>query len=418
MSPSHARLLRPLTSRRSAAPASMAIMAMALTVSAAVPEIATAEPRETSSRETSTAAPASKSDAKSDKKRSRSWFGPRPPSIPARSDIANNAKEARRQVLNAGNAEDYVAAGYSETWNACSNYFDTLIMIQNRTAYEGDIVSAAGTAASSMVALRKNAAAAAKSLARIAAGTSFVTTVLSSYQDRALMTPYPSETKSLILAALQAYEKAAPPNSATSSSQAAMLVERHAELCTYSGITRFAKQALSVAELETDVRAPDSVLTRADQIDASAMKMAMGLSAAPLSDAQLALLYSYIVLKMPPHGEKKADDLFAQLPSYIDALGRDPKDDKKRIDPDTVPRFKNAGEYLKRIYARNEDFKALADKTAARFKPTTGTESATGPVSANVVGNNATTNETAKVLPPETPESSSNWSGPSVRVRR
>jgi hypothetical protein len=349
-------------------------------------------------------------------------FGPKAPKIPRRAEVAGNADDIRINVKNAGGAESYVSAGYSVTWNACSNYFDTLIKMQNQTGFAGDFVTAAGTATSSMVALRKNAADAAKSLARIAAGASFVTTVLSSYDDRALMTPYPSETKSLILAALQAYEKSAPPDSATTYSQAAMLVERHAELCTYSGITRFAKQALALAQIESDEQTAQSVLTRPDQIDLASTSMALQLGQQNLSDTQLALLYSYIVLKKPIHTDAAADALFEKLPTQIDALGRNPTDTTKRLDPDQVIQFVAAKTFLKNIADRNSAFKAMAANAAEQLvakpatTPTTSAAASLGPNTESTTAEPETTGQ--KTTLPEVRPASSNWSTPSVRVKR
>lgn len=219
-------------------------------------------------------------------------YGPQAPEIPLGSKVQERASDIANEVGVTPGA--YVAAGYVLTYDKCTTYFNNLIELQNQTNFTSDVFAATGTMTSAMVSLRKNATDAAKSLARIAAGASFVSTLFSNYEDRLLMTPYPSETKSLILAGLNTFEKDAPPSGVTTSYEAAMLVQKYAELCTYSGITRAAKQAIANARPENAESDSKSILSQEDRINALSVSFALDLNGAALTDRQIAVLYYYL----------------------------------------------------------------------------------------------------------------------------
>jgi hypothetical protein len=151
------------------------------------------------------------------------------------------------------NSPAYVADGYSRVYKLCNDYFDELVLAQNKMGFASDAVATGGATTATIMGLAK---ASAQQIALVAAGTGLVSSLIQSYDNRALMTPYPSETKTLILAALDEYEKAAPPESATTKMQAVSLVQHYAEICTYSGITRFAKEAITTSSVSTSTPTP------------------------------------------------------------------------------------------------------------------------------------------------------------------
>lgn len=143
------------------------------------------------------------------------------------------------------NPSEYTAAGYRYVDRACNAYFDNLILAQHKLHFAQDVTVAGGSGAATVLSLAKTAQA---SIGMVAAGFGFTSTILKSFDDRALLTPYPEETKALIIAALHAYRTDAPASSSSDRATALARVQDYAELCSYSGINRFAKQALATAK--------------------------------------------------------------------------------------------------------------------------------------------------------------------------
>lgn len=290
-------------------------------------------------------------------------FGPAAPAIPEPKMIAERASNTIGQVTTMG-AREYVAVGYYETYQACSAYFDNLIATQNQTRFTGDVVTAGGAAATALIALRKNTEAAARIVAKWAAGTAFLSSVISSFDDRALMTPYPSETKTLIMGALAKYEADAPPSSVVHDEDALGLVAGYAEMCTYSGITRFAKQALSNA-IPENAGAPGARLGKEDVIDIDAASSVLGMGSDRLSPRQVALLHFYITEPTAFGKAAQAKALLKELPASVAAnlgLGKE-----ALVDPNSIPGVKAAAPALKRIVERNADLKGIVAETAKGF---------------------------------------------------
>lgn len=295
-------------------------------------------------------------------------FGPQAPMLPGPAAVAKIAEDTNRDAARAGSPPEYVQYGYNLNFENCSAYFDALIKLQNQTRYTGDIVNAGGTAVSAMVGLRKNAEDAANSLVRIAAGSSFLGTVLSSFDERALMTPYPTETKTLILDGLSQFEARAQPISATTYSQATMLVQRHAELCTYSGITRAAKQALTRARPQPDEEAAPSKLTVQDAETVTRISFALLMGTNRLNERQLALLHYYLNGKPTAFKDtEKAEALLAELPDGVAKLLRNADGTLK--DPAKVPNMMAIKDDLSSIFLANKSMAELIEPISKEFAP-------------------------------------------------
>jgi hypothetical protein len=216
-------------------------------------------------------------------------FGPNPPKIPSPGTL--NTYYTSYNTFT-GTPSEYVGVGYASTYEACSNYFDVLIRSQNMTAYSGDIARSVGATGIALNALRKDAELAQREIVRWTAATGLVTTIIDAFDDRALMTPYPTETKTLILRALTTYEQRNPPSAADTRAEALSFVAGYAEMCTYSGVTRFSKQALSNAEPKPG---GSSAMSAADQALLKALATTLGDPSVPLSLRQVAVAYYHFV---------------------------------------------------------------------------------------------------------------------------
>lgn len=229
----------------------------------------------------------------------------------------------------------YTATGYVLVKAECNRYFDVLIRDQNLNAFRSDTVNSTGRAFVSFLGF---ADASPGDIGR--AGTVFglFNDLLRSFRERALVTPYPVETKTMIIKALSAYEEAAPPDTVKSKEQADSLVESYAEICSYSGITRFAGQALSAAKPELVNGSPAEGLRLSSSGKLMALVVAQMLGAPELTDEQAALLYIYTVKEPKTFTEnpEAAKYILARLPkgisdkllgdqdNYLDPLAGDP----------------------------------------------------------------------------------------------
>ena len=299
-------------------------------------------------------------------------FGPDAPSMNSALNLKPERQEARQtpaelrgaiwRELSIGNEmpknqevspADYTAAGYNYVYRQCSNYFDSLILYQNKTHFTNDIVVAGGSGSGAILGLAKASSAA---IGGLAAGVGFVTSAINSFDNRALITPYPNETKTLILSALDTYRGSYPPAGARTPAEAIVNVQHFAELCTYSGITRAAKQALS--NYKGEVSAP---------VDAKALTLGAAISgklglASALDDAQLVALYWFINKGGSPCGKPlECAAVVAALPSIKSKIVDDtgafikPKDLKDLV-----------GAEFDELYSSSADFKAHADAYPAQ----------------------------------------------------
>ena len=193
-------------------------------------------------------------------------------------------------------AEEYTAAGYSYVYRQCSNYFDGLIMLQNENGFNGDLVSASGSAVATIMGLVRASSA---SIGAIAATTGFASTTFNAFNTRALMTPYPTETKTLILGGLDDYRAKYPPDASKDAATAILNVQHYAELCTYSGITRAAKKALAAVKIEASPAGGDAAAGTTPQPSAEALALRAGISAklkvATMKPKEFAWLIEYVL---------------------------------------------------------------------------------------------------------------------------
>lgn len=243
-------------------------------------------------------------------------FGPRAPSIP---DTAWLQQQYADVAALPGAPPDYVGAGYASAYKACGDYFDALIQMQNVVGFSRDVTKSIGIAGTGFSALLKQATLAQRQVTRWSTGVTLVDAGLGAFEDRALMTPYPSETKTLILRAMTAYEQLNPPGAADSRARAYGFVTGYAEICTYSGVTRYAKQALANAEPKAGV-APSS--TGSDQRLFKAIATTLGDASTPLSVRQVAALYYHLVSNptwdaQAPAAVKQRQALIAELPEAL-----------------------------------------------------------------------------------------------------
>lgn len=297
-------------------------------------------------------------------------FGPRAPSMndalslkADQADLQKNSGAIRQSVwkeLNIGNDDtntsdkivkpsDYTAAGYNYVYRQCSNYFDSLILYQNKVGYASDLTVAGGTSLGAILGIAKSSAAA---ISGVAAGVGFASAALTAFQNRALITPYPNETKTLILSALDTYRAKNAPDAMTTPAEAITNVQHFAELCTYSGITRAAKQALSQYKAGVDTPNPQPGAPAASQDPISS---ALSLNT-PLDDAQQVALYWFVFRGGNPCAPQASCDAVKKavpdLASTIYKAGAyvDPQDIKAKV-----------GNNLAMLYSENASFRTAVD---------------------------------------------------------
>jgi hypothetical protein len=251
---------------------------------------------------------------------------------------------------------DYTAAGYSYVYRQCSNYFDALIKYQNETHFASDIVVAGGSTAGTIMGLLKTSS---QAIGAVAAGVGFANAALNSFDNRALITPYPNETKTLILSALDKYRETVPPEKVTTATSALVNVEHFAELCTYSGITRAAKQALS--NYKGDVIKSQNAETATL---VSAISSKLGLTDPALSDLEVITLYWFIYDAGSPCTDinlcNKALTLVPRLKKILANVDNSLKD-LSSVKGDI-------GDALSQLYANDTFFKTQVDNFGAQLK--------------------------------------------------
>lgn len=138
--------------------------------------------------------------------------------------------------------KEFIAAGYNKAYGLCTDYFDALIKAKNNTAFYSESIAAAGNAATTIMGLAK---AYSPTVGIVSAGFGVINSALLGYDKNELITPYPDETKGLILKALDEFYNANPPIETQTDGEAINRVLKYTEMCTYSGISRFAKVTLA-----------------------------------------------------------------------------------------------------------------------------------------------------------------------------
>jgi len=138
--------------------------------------------------------------------------------------------------------KEFIAAGYNKSYGLCTDYFDALIKAKNNTAFYSESIAAAGNAATTIMGLAK---AYSPTVGIVSAGFGVINSALLGYDKNELITPYPDETKGLILKALDEFYNANPPIETQTDGEAINRVLKYTEMCTYSGISRFAKVTLA-----------------------------------------------------------------------------------------------------------------------------------------------------------------------------
>jgi len=105
-------------------------------------------------------------------------------------------------------------------------------------------VTAAGSAAAVIATLAQTTP---KTIGIIAAAFGLGAVVIDNLDQYSFATPYPTQTRGLILKALVAYRQSSPAESAKTISDAADLISGYANLCTYSGIAELAAESITKA---------------------------------------------------------------------------------------------------------------------------------------------------------------------------
>jgi hypothetical protein len=156
---------------------------------------------------------------------------------------------------------EFTQAGYRIVFTECSQYFDSIVKTDNGLKMTKADVVAAGSAAAVIAALSK---ASAKTIGIVAAAFGFGVAVIDNFDQYSFATPYPTQTRGLILKALAAYRQSNSPETAKTISDASDLIAGYANLCTYSGIAELAAESISKAT-PTDVSKNGPLFTDAQK---------------------------------------------------------------------------------------------------------------------------------------------------------
>jgi len=184
-----------------------------------------------------------------------------------------NAIDVTQPDLKHLNRKEFIAAGYNKTYGLCTDYFDALIRAKNNTAFFGESIAAAGNAATTIMGLAK---AYSPAIGMVSAGFGAISSALFDFDKDELMTPYPDETKGLILKALEEFSNANPPMQTQTDGEAINRVLQYTEMCTYSGISRFAKVTLAKGT-------PGCKKANGEPQDCQAQKVITDISPAPIA---------------------------------------------------------------------------------------------------------------------------------------
>ena len=132
--------------------------------------------------------------------------------------------------------------GYSTVSDSCDLYFASLIKANNHLQLTKADLTSFGTAAAVISTLT---GATPKVVGGTAALFGLASSITSNFEQYAFATPYPVQTNVLITKALAAYAEAAPPSSMVTIQQAVASVAGYARLCSFTGISVLAQQAIA-----------------------------------------------------------------------------------------------------------------------------------------------------------------------------
>jgi hypothetical protein len=225
---------------------------------------------------------------------SSGWGLANPPEIPKATAVRTlvNGVNGSADTNTTVSAPEYALGGYQLARSACDTYFDDLIEASNDVQMSKADIAAAGVAAATIASL---AHASTKAVGVTAAAAGLVGILLDNYQNYALITPYPVQTRSLVLGAMDTYRNSKPPENATSLMDASDRIAGYAEICTYSNIAALAAQAIATAKT-TDTGGATSLFSASERATVlQPVKDMLGLSSATLTDdnfAELAIIGS------------------------------------------------------------------------------------------------------------------------------
>jgi hypothetical protein len=211
-------------------------------------------------------------------------------------------------------AQEYARTGYTLVQERCNTFFDEITKATNDLQMTKADVAALGAAAAVIIALAHRSS---KPVAITAAAFGFGTSVFDSYQKYALLTAYPTQTRDLVQAAMEAYAKDSPAADAKDIVEADARISGYAQLCTYSGIVALAAKAISTSAPKAVSQTASSVFTTADDVSkVTQIKTLLGLPDVTLSDNTLALLE---LMADPSTADALRIQIPAQLPSDVAA---------------------------------------------------------------------------------------------------
>lgn len=151
--------------------------------------------------------------------------------------------------------------GYSTVSDSCDLYFSALIKANNRLQLTKADLTSFGTAAAVISTLT---GAAPKVIGGTAALFGLASSITSNFEQYAFATPYPVQTSMLITNALMVYSQAAPPSSMVTIQQAVASVAGYARLCSFTGISVLAQQAIA-AGVPVNTAGTSSIFSTSDR---------------------------------------------------------------------------------------------------------------------------------------------------------
>lgn len=190
------------------------------------------------------------------------------PSVPAASDIAASVRALYSAAgvnvpTQAGSdpriidVSVFAQVGYNLVDAQCSQYFDAITEAHSGLKMTASDITAAGAAAAVISTLAR---ASARQIGITAAVFGFGGVAVNNIEQYAFATPYPTQTRTLVLKALTAYRQASPPASAKTLPEAMDDVAGYANLCTFAGIASLSEQAIA-AGTPVNVSSTQSLFT-------------------------------------------------------------------------------------------------------------------------------------------------------------
>jgi hypothetical protein len=291
---------------------------------------------------------------------------------------------------------EYARAGYTIVDENCNDFFDTLSRATNTLQMSKSDWTALGAAAAAILALAHSTA---KPVGITAAAFGFGSIAFDNYQKYALLTPYPDQTKKLVIQALKAYEKDSPPGDATDMIGADARVSGYAQICTYSSIASLAQEAINkaTASVPNGQGGTPSIFTSSEQQAAvTHIKNLLGLADQTPSDTDLALIAVLSDSKQAKYFEQAA----SHLSPFVAAKVWDAKNAKPLVDvlqklDDDLKVLETNGDFVKMI----TDSEKSSDEATKKAGP--GVRG--GPPSAVFIA-------------PSPPSKSGKWSPPTIVV--